>query len=162
MKKVLLIGLSLVLAISLAACGGDKEKAKEGKEKETTKTAANTEQKTQTRTTEVTEKRFNHTASLKMQQILAGINEIQDPIAVVFEKDALIAYKLKDQAKAELAEKKLQQKLKAGMPDYEIRTGTRPDWYEQVAVLHQETIDSGGRTVKNLKASFDTLRKKTE
>lgn len=148
MKKVILFCLSLILACSLAGCGEKKEKAKEDKGKETTKTASKTEQK------------FNHTASLKMQQVVAGISEIQDPIAVVYEKNALIAYKLRDQAKAELAEKKLRQKLKADMPDYHIQTGTHPDWYEQVAVLHQDTIDSGGRTVKNLKAIFDTLQKR--
>lgn len=162
MKRVLPICLSLLMACSLAGCGGNKEKAKEDVKKEATKTTSKTEQKIQSKTTVVTDKKFNHTASLKMQQVVAPISEIDDPIAVVYEKEALIAYKLKDEAKAEVAEKKLRQKLKSDMPDYQIRIGNHPDWYKQVEVLHQDTIDSGGRTMKNLKASFDALRKKRE
>lgn len=154
MQRILLILMSLLLAVVSIGCG-NKEEAKGGDEKKAKTQKAQTTQTEKPRPREV--EQFNHSASLKMQEAVKEIPEVTDPVIVVYGKDAVLGYQVKGDTNPQEVQALVIQKLKAEMPDYRIQVGSDPDWYEQVAVLHRDSIESEGRTVKNLGADFKQL-----
>ena len=135
-------------------CGGKEDKAKEDGKKESKQTV----QKTEGTTGKNQQDKFNHSASLKINGIATQMSGVQDPLVVVYGKEAVMAYKLKGEENSVEVEKKLKQNLKRQMPDYQIYVSGDPEWYRQVAVLYQDSIDSEGRTVKDLRKTFQHLK----
>ncbi|WP_134701495.1 YhcN/YlaJ family sporulation lipoprotein [Ammoniphilus sp. YIM 78166] len=154
MQRILLMLMSLLLAVMAIGCG-NKEQAKGGDEKKAKTQKAQTTQTEKPRLRQ--NDQFNHSASLKMQEVVKEVPEVTDPVIVVYEKDAVLGYQVKGNANPQEVQALVIQKLKAAMPDYRIQVGSDPDWYEQVAILHRDTIESEGRTVKNLGADFRQL-----
>lgn len=154
MKKRSIVLLVFILVLGLMGCGGKGEKAKEETKKETKQTVQKTEKAVEGNL----QGHFNHSASMKMTQIAAGIPEVQDPVVVVYDQEGILAYKLKGKMNEAEVEKKIKQKVKAQMPDYSIFVGKGPEWYKQVSVLHQDTIDSEGKVVKDLRKTFSNLK----
>lgn len=162
MPRFAVLVLTLLLAVSLASCG-NKEEAKGGDDKKaaTKQTTKQTEQKAQTTVPGAGKqevKTFNHSASLKMQEAVRDIPEITEPVIVVYGEEALMGYKVKENVDPLEAQTKLEQKLKEQMPDYRVQASSDPDWYERVAILHRDSIESEGSTIKNLEKDFRTLR----
>lgn len=159
MKKLFCLWICFLLFLAMTACGDKKENAKGEEKKEEQK---QTEQKIQSKPDKVKpihENKFNHSASLKITQMAKEIPEIQDPIIVVYGKDAVMGYKTAGQADPTEIEDKMKEKLHISMPTYRIRMSAEPEWYNQIARLYQDTIDSEGSTVKDLKDTFRSLQK---
>lgn len=93
-----------------------------------------------------------------MKEIVTEIPEVSEPVIVVYGKDAVIGYQVKENAEPQEVQSLVIQKLKAYMPNYRVQAGSDPDWYQQVAILHRDSIESEGKTVKNLEGDFKQLR----
>lgn len=152
--------LTLLLAASLAGCG-NKDEARGDDKKATKQTTQQTEEKAQTTVPGAGKqevKSFNHSASLKMQEAVRKIPEITEPVIVVYGKEALMGYKVKENVDPLEAQTKLEQKLKEQMPNYRVQASSDPDWYDRVTILHRDSIESEGKTIKNLENDFKFLR----
>jgi len=147
MKKLTAILFTFLLLMGLIGCGGKADQGKEDDKKGNKQTAEVKQQD-----------KFNHSASMKITQIASQVPEIQDPLVVVYNKEGILAYKTEGESNAADIEKKIKRKLKAQMPDYQIHVNSSPEWYSRVAILHQDTIDSEGRVVKDLKKTFIQLK----
>ncbi|WP_164985236.1 YhcN/YlaJ family sporulation lipoprotein [Ammoniphilus sp. CFH 90114] len=158
MPRIVYVFLSVIMAASIAGCGKDKEQAKGGDEK---KAKTQNEQQAQTTVRGAGEERvrtFNHSASLKMQEMIEEVPEVSEPVIVVFGKEALMGYKVKPNVDPLEAQMKLEQKMKEQMPNYRLQASSDPEWYERVAILHRDSIESEGKTIKNLEKDFKMLR----
>lgn len=153
MKRIGTIFLAFILLLGTMGCNDKQEGAKNEAKKEEKK-----EDKQTVQQTKGISQRFNHSASLKISQLASQIPEIQDPIVVVYKNEGVMAYKLKGDANPDAVNKKLKQKLKAETPEYQIFISEEPQWYQRVAGLYQETIDSEGKVVKDLRKTFDVLK----
>ena len=152
MRNFATLAMLLMLSITLWGCGDD-EKAK-GEEK---KAEEKTEERAQVAETREDDLKFNHAASIKMVNSLKELPEIKNPIIVVHEKEAIIAYQTdQDKEKAEATARK---KLKKDMPTYDLHFVSNPAEYERVRILYEDTIESEGRPIEDLSKHFNHMKK---
>lgn len=155
--------LAIIMSFSLAGCGkDDKAKGEEKKETKNEQTAqAKNEQKAQTASREDdTIRMFNHSASLKMEEIITSVQGVSEPRIVVYGKKAAVAYRLSENIDPAAAEKTVRNKIKNEMPNYDVWINSEPDWYARVNSLYEDAIETEGRTVKNLGDVFLSLKKR--
>lgn len=155
MKKYLMFALLVLVAFFTVGCN-DKEEAKEEPKDKQKQAAQQKPRQTAEREEPVT---FNHSASLKMRSILQDIPGVVDPFVLIRGEEALIAYLPGESVSQELVRERVKQQLSQEMPEYRLHIKTDKEAYQRLSHLYQDSIESEGKTIKNLGGTFDEWKK---